>query len=56
MGEEHLGVLARNQATRKLMKRVPLQNVIRGSEVVIWNRMGELASMFGVRTSTVKSI
>lgn len=44
MGEACLGDLARNQATRKLKKRAPPQNVIRGSKVVIWNRADELAS------------
>lgn len=43
-----MGGLARNQATRKLKKRAPLQNVIRGSKVVIWNWMSELASIFAV--------
>lgn len=47
--------LDRDHATRKLKKRVPPQNVIRGSEVVIWNRAGELASMFAIWASTGES-
>lgn len=37
------GGLAPDHATRKLEKRVPLQNVIWGTKVVIWNRVSELA-------------
>lgn len=37
------GGLAPDHATRKLEKRVPLQNVIWGNKVVIWNRVSELA-------------